>query len=129
MVCVNSTSGTLALAAGKPVCTLGEAIYNVPGLTYDGHLDDFWADPEPPAPGLYEAFRKVLVNRCLVRGGLASESAVSTLVESMTERMCGDPVSETIVEKAPAEPRKTLRRSRPQPARARTQRPARRVER
>ena len=76
MVCVNSTSATLALAAGSPVCTLGEAIYNIPGLTFARHLDEFWTDPAPPEPGLYGAFRRVLVDRCLVRGGLASKSAV-----------------------------------------------------
>ena len=52
MVCVNSTSATLALAAGRPVCTLGEAIYKVPGLTFARHLDEFWTDPMPPEPGL-----------------------------------------------------------------------------
>ena len=87
MVCVNSTSATLALAAGSPVCTLGEAIYNVPGLTFDRHLDEFWSSPMPPEPGLYGAFRRVLVDRCLVRGGLASESAVQTLISSMLERL------------------------------------------
>ncbi|HEV2596317.1 MAG TPA: capsular biosynthesis protein [Sphingomicrobium sp.] len=87
MVCVNSTSATLALAAGRPVCTLGEAIYNVPGLTFDRHLDEFWTDPVPPEPGLYGAFRRVLVDRCLVRGGIASESAVNTLIQSMLERL------------------------------------------
>lgn len=87
MVCVNSTSATLALAAGRPVCTLGEAIYKVPGLTFPGHLDEFWTDPVPPEPGLYGAFRRVLVDRCLVRGGIASESAVQTLIKSMLERL------------------------------------------
>lgn len=87
MVCVNSTSATLALAAGRPVCTLGEAIYKVPGLTFPHHLDEFWTDPVPPEPGLYGAFRRVLVDRCLVRGGIASESAVQTLIKSMLERM------------------------------------------
>jgi capsular polysaccharide export protein len=87
MVCVNSTSATLALAAGRPVCTLGEAIYNVPGLTFERHLDEFWTDPVPPEPGLYGAFRRVLVDRCLVRGGLASESAVQILIRSMLERL------------------------------------------
>jgi capsular polysaccharide export protein len=87
MVCVNSTSATLALAAGRPVCTLGEAIYKVPGLTFARHLDEFWTDPIPPEPGLYGAFRRVLVDRCLVRGGIASESAVQTLVKSMLERL------------------------------------------
>jgi capsular polysaccharide export protein len=91
MVCVNSTSATLALAAGSPVCTLGDAIYNVPGLTYSRHLDEFWRDPVPPEPGLYGAFRRVLVDRCLVRGGLASESAVKTLIQSMLVRLGGQP--------------------------------------
>jgi capsular polysaccharide export protein len=87
MVCVNSTSATLALAAGSAVCTLGEAIYNVPGLTFPRHLDEFWTGPIPPEPGLYGAFRRVLVDRCLVRGGVASESAVQTLIGSMLERL------------------------------------------
>ena len=51
MVCVNSTSATLALAAGSPVCTLGEAIYKIPGLTFARHLDEFWTDPTPPGAG------------------------------------------------------------------------------
>jgi hypothetical protein len=33
----------------------------------------------------------VLVDRCLVRGGLASESAVETLVESMADKLCREP--------------------------------------
>lgn len=87
LICVNSTSATIALAQGVPVCTLGDAIYDLPGLTHQGHLDSFWVDPSVPTPGLYPAFRRVLVDRCLVRGGLASESAVSTLVESIVERL------------------------------------------
>lgn len=87
LVCVNSTSATLALANGTPVCTLGDAIYDLPGLTHQRHLDTFWSNPTPPEPGLYPAFRRVLVDRCLVRGGLASRSAVSTLIESMIQRL------------------------------------------
>lgn len=86
LVCVNSTSATIALARDVAVCTIGEAIYDIPGLTHQGHLDAFWENPKPPEPGLYPAFRKVLVNRSLVRGGLASESAVTTLIGSMVER-------------------------------------------
>lgn len=87
LVCVNSTSATLALAADTPVCTIGEAIYDLPGLTHQRHLDTFWNDPTPPEAGLYPAFRRVLVDRCLVRGGLASESAVTILVDSMLQRL------------------------------------------
>ena len=87
LVCVNSTSATLALARDIPVCTIGEAVYDMPGLTHQEHLDSFWAAPTPPEPGVYAAFRRVLVDRCLVRGGLASESAVQELVHSMLERL------------------------------------------
>jgi capsular polysaccharide export protein len=87
LVCVNSTSATLALAAGTPVCTIGEAIYDMPGLTHQEHLDRFWTNPTPPERGLYPAFRRVLVDRCLVRGGLASESAVAVLIDSILDRL------------------------------------------
>jgi capsular polysaccharide export protein len=87
LLCVNSTSATLALAHGTPVCAVGEAIYDVEGLTHQGHINSFWGSPSPPEPELYPAFRRVLVDRCLVRGGLASESAVSVLIVSMLERL------------------------------------------
>lgn len=87
MVCINSTSATLALAHDVPVCTLGEAIYDFPGLTHQAHLDSFWTKPTVPEAGVYAAFRRVLIERCLVRGGLASESAVTILVDSMLERL------------------------------------------
>ena len=87
MICVNSTSGTLALAHGVPVCTIGEAIYDMPGITHQGHVDTFWMRPVPPEPGVYPAFRRVLVDRCLVRGGIASESATEVLIQSILERL------------------------------------------
>lgn len=96
LVCVNSTSATLALAKNTPVCTIGRAIYDMPGLTHQGHLDSFWTRPTPPEPGLYRDFRRVLVDRCLVRGGLASESAVSTLIEGLAERLCGRPKFQSV---------------------------------
>jgi len=100
LVCVNSTSATLALANGTPVCTLGEAIYNIEGLTHQAHLDSFWSNPTPPEAGLFEAFRRVLIDRCLVRGGLASESAATVLIDSMLERL-GCVVSEHSSEPIP----------------------------
>ena len=87
VVCVNSTSAALALDKGIPVCTVGDAIYDIAGLTHQGHVDSFWAEPIAPERGVYPAFRRVLVDRCLIRGGLASESAVQTLIDSMLERL------------------------------------------
>jgi capsular polysaccharide export protein len=90
MICVNSTSATLALQADRPVCVLGDAIYKVPGLVFEHHLDRFWDAPPPPEPGLYKAFRRVLLRECLIRGGLASQSAVATLLETMAQRLCAN---------------------------------------
>lgn len=87
MVCVNSTAATLALAVGKPVKVLGEAVYDIPGIIDRQQLDLFWSRPTPPNPAIYDAFKRVLYNRCLVRGGLASESAVQILVEGLLERL------------------------------------------
>lgn len=90
MVCVNSTSGTLALTAGKPVIVLGDAIYDVPGVTHQGHLDRFWDAPQAPDMELYDAFRRVLHEHCLIRGGLASQSATETLVQNSIDRLLGE---------------------------------------
>lgn len=91
MVTVNSTSGTLGLAAGTPVFVLGSAIYDIPGITHQGRLDDFWKAPEPPDMRIYDAFRRVLHARCLVPGGIASQSAIATLIDSTLNRLFNDP--------------------------------------
>ncbi len=93
MVTVNSTSATLSLAAGVPTIALGKAVYNLPGITHHGHLDDFWLRPQVPDAATFDAFRRVLYDRCLIYGGLASQSAVQTLVESAVERLTGNSVS------------------------------------
>lgn len=90
MVTVNSTSATLALASGIPTIALGKAIYNLASITHQGRLDDFWMRPQAPDPAVYEAFRRVLHERCLIYGGLASQSATETLVESAVERLVGN---------------------------------------
>ncbi len=91
LVTVNSTSGTFGLAAGTPVFVLGSAIYDIPGITHQGQLDSFWRAPEPPDMRKYDAFRRVLHARCLIPGGLASQSAIATLIESTLDRLFGDP--------------------------------------
>jgi capsular polysaccharide export protein len=90
MVCVNSTSGTLALDKGLPVVVLGDAVYDVPGITHQSGLDRFWKEPERPDAGLYAAFKKALHAKCLVRGGLASASATDILVQNSIERLLAE---------------------------------------
>jgi len=91
LVTVNSTSGTFGLAAGTPVFVLGSAIYDIPGITHQGRLDQFWTAPTPPERAKYEAFRRVLHARCLIPGGIASQSAIATLIESTLMRLLENP--------------------------------------
>jgi len=87
MVTVNSTSGTFALAAGVPVKVLGDAIYNIQGLTHQETIDRFWEEPVRPDERQWQAFQRVLHRHCLVRGGFASESAVSALIDGVIQRI------------------------------------------
>ena len=107
MVCVNSTSGTLALECGIPVVVLGDAVYDVPGITHQSGLDGFWANPQRPDPQLYVAFKKALHAKCLVRGGLASMSATETLVRNSVDRLLSEDSMPIVTVRR--EPRKTRR--------------------
>jgi capsular polysaccharide export protein len=87
MVTINSTSGTLALALNVPVIALGEAVYDIDDITYQGALDDFWRDPGKPDAETFAAFRRVLIDRCLVAGGFFSEQALAKLIPGVIARL------------------------------------------
>ncbi|MBU0867902.1 MAG: capsular biosynthesis protein, partial [Alphaproteobacteria bacterium] len=87
VVTVNSTVGTLALNSGKPVLVLGHAVYKIPGIVSVKGLDAFWTNPSPPDMALYSAFRQVLADRCLIRGGLLSDEGLQMLVENAADRL------------------------------------------
>lgn len=74
VVTINSTVGTAALAAGKPVIALGRAIYDLPGLTHQGALDTFWREPQPPDSSLFDAFQRVVIHTTQVPGSFYSRA-------------------------------------------------------
>ena len=47
VVVINSTVGLQTLERGAPLIVLGEAIYDRPGLTFQGELGDFWIQAQP----------------------------------------------------------------------------------
>jgi len=89
VVTINSTSGTLALATGIPVIALGQAIYDMPDITFQGPLDAFWQAPAAPDPATFAAFRRVLIERCLIPGGFFSEEALEKVVRHAVARFEG----------------------------------------
>lgn len=92
MVTINSTSGTFALAMGVPVVALGHAVYDIPDLTAQGGLDAFWQNPVRPDPETFAAFRRVLIERCLIPGGFFSKEALDKVVRHAIARFEGTPL-------------------------------------
>ena len=68
VVLANSTVGLQAIRAGTPVCALGAAVYDMPGLTHQSALDRFWEAPEAVDRRLAQAFVRALAARAQVKG-------------------------------------------------------------
>jgi len=69
-VTVNSTSGSAALELNCPIITLADPIYNLPGLTFQGHLDAFWTALPKPDAELFSYFRKTVMYGTQINGSL-----------------------------------------------------------
>ena len=69
-VLINSTVGISSLFHGTPVKTLGRAVYDIPGLTEQGPLHDFWSDASPVEADVFDVFRLNLVLRNQINGNL-----------------------------------------------------------
>lgn len=93
MVTINSTSGTLALDIGVPVVALGQAIYDMADITCQDGLDAFWQTPVAPDAATFAAFRRVLIERCLIPGGFFSEEALDKVVRHAIRRFEGRPIA------------------------------------
>jgi capsular polysaccharide export protein len=79
-VTVNSTVGMQALAHHCPIVTLADPIYNLPGLTFQGQLDDFWVQAQAADADLYTAFHKVVLHTTQVNGGFYSSQGIALAV-------------------------------------------------
>lgn len=86
-VMVNSTVGTLALNSGVPTAVLGYAVYDIEGVAHRGVLENFWTNPVAPDAVLWNAVRRVIVDRSLIRGTFLSEEGLAMLVENAVERL------------------------------------------
>ncbi|CAH0497191.1 capsule biosynthesis protein [Novosphingobium sp. CECT 9465] len=89
MVTINSTSGTLGLSMGIPAVVLGTAVYDIEGITCQKGIDAFWTAPDAPDETTFKAFRRVLIDRCLIPGGFFSEKALAVVVRHAIARFEG----------------------------------------
>ncbi len=87
VVTVNSTVGITALRLGRPLIALGNAVFDVPGLTHQGPLSAFWSSPTAPDPVLARDFLRALAWASQVRGGFTAERAMGLGAYTVAERI------------------------------------------
>ncbi len=86
-VTVNSTSGISALQAGCPLKVTGNAIFDLPGLTYQGSLDNFWTKASPPDKDLVADYIRLLAGAVHIRGGYYTQHALDMAVPATVDRL------------------------------------------
>ncbi|MBC6406243.1 MAG: hypothetical protein GDA41_11100 [Rhodospirillales bacterium] len=89
VITVNSTAGLAALNFGTKCKTLGKAIYNIEGLTFQGPLDSFWQSQNMPDKDLFLRFRQLMVEMTQVLGSFSTKDGVALAVETIAKRLIG----------------------------------------
>lgn len=88
VVLVNSTVGLHALRQGIPVCALGAAIYDRPGLTHQQGLDRFWTAPDPVDPEARDRFLRALT-AIQVKGSFYHPEGRRVAISEIVARLTG----------------------------------------
>ena len=70
VIVINSTVGLSALQHGKPTKVMGDVLYDLTGMTFQGSLQSFWtvSDTQPPCANLFHRFRTFLVHHTQING-------------------------------------------------------------
>jgi capsular polysaccharide export protein len=87
VVVVNSTTGLSALHHNRPLKALGRALFDLPGLTFQGPLDEFWRELPRPDQDLFRAFRRVVLRGAQVNGSFFTKAGMALAIEGAVERL------------------------------------------
>lgn len=68
VILINSTVGLSALRHGVPLKVCGKAVYDMEGMTFQGSLDEFWTNHEPPSKELVRRFNNYLIKHTQING-------------------------------------------------------------
>lgn len=60
VITINSTAGISALIHKKPLIVMGDALYDIKGLTFQGHINNFWSSHFKPDMDLFKKFSTYL---------------------------------------------------------------------
>lgn len=90
VVTINSTTGASAVLHGCSTIALGTAIYDMPGLTFQGPLDAFWRERCIPDKKLFAAFRNVVIHRTQINGGFYSKGGIALATRHAISRLTAE---------------------------------------
>jgi len=76
VVLCNSTVGFAAIKARTPMIALGNALYDIDGITCQQGLNAFWQNPVRPQQSLAQEFLTVVETYTQVRGDLFSDAGI-----------------------------------------------------
>lgn len=93
-VLINSTTGMSALFHQCPTIALGKALYDIPGLTFQGGLNDFWRRAKTPNRQLFMAFRDVVIHKTQINGNFYTRKGVEMAVKGSLRRLGIPPIPE-----------------------------------
>ncbi len=90
VVTVNSTAGISAVQFDVPTIALGDAIYAMKGLVYQGSLADFWHAPERPDAELFHSFHRLVLARTQINGNFYAPLGQRILLPVLADRLLQD---------------------------------------
>lgn len=92
IVC-NSTVGVLSLRALRPTMVMGEAVYDMPGLTHQGNLDTFWTAAEDVDSRLAGDFVRAMTATIQVKGSFYNREGRKAAQQEIVRRVVAGEVN------------------------------------
>lgn len=93
LVTVNSTAALSGLMQGVATKVLGSAIFDVPGLTDQQSLDEFWSTQSAPDSEIKDAFVRLLAASLQERGNFYSTDGVAQAAVAIAQRLLENTVN------------------------------------
>jgi len=87
VVVVNSTTGLSAIHHQCPLKVLGRALFDMPGLTFQQSLDQFWTEATAPDLELFRAFRRIVLKRAQINGSFFTAAGTQLAIDGALERL------------------------------------------
>lgn len=102
VVVVNSTVAISALFHRAPVKVCGKAIFDMPGLTFQGPLDRFWQEAQASLPNqlLYQSFVAHLIDHAQLNGSFYKRLPIPMLAAGLSWKDKSTPLERGLHSKA-----------------------------